>query len=141
MTFENWFYQTATVIGVIATVLSCWYAHKANERSKRLEKVIKEAEWSLTQLDYGEWILERKGPSKVKVYGYSMNNFSQPYDSIPKRFSEPQIFVEGSKWGIGEELELEGYDFILYFNDVDDSVEQNDSQLFPKNADKWIYSR
>jgi hypothetical protein len=139
MTFESWFSLTAMVIGVIATVLSCLYAHKANERSKRLEKVMKEAEWSLTRLDADEWMLERKGPGKVKVYGYSLDRFSQPYDSIPHRFSEPQIFVEGSKWGIREELDGEDWDLIVYFNDAD-YVEKDDSQVFPKDADKWIDS-
>lgn len=137
MTFETLFPLIVTVIAAIAAVLSCWYAYRADERSKRVEKEIKQAEWSLARPDYDEWLLERKGPGKIKVYGYSFDRFSQPYNSITHRFTEPQIFVEGSKWGIREELDGEDWDFTVYFDDVDHNYELN-PETFPKDANKWV---
>jgi hypothetical protein len=139
MTFVIWFGLIVATISAVAGVLNWRLNHR---RDGRLEKEAKKAEWSLTRPDHDEWRFERKAPGKVKVYGYTITNLAGNYTSISNKFSSPEIFVKGSKWGIREELEgeLQGesWDLTLYYNDVG-HIEKEGSELFPKDTDMWVH--
>lgn len=137
MTFEL-LSLIVTPIGVIGTWVCYLVAHKTYKLNRQLVKQIQEAGWSLTIRDYDDWLLERKVPGKIKVYGYTLDRFSGKYDSISRKFDSPVMFVEGSKWVIQEELEGNNWDLTLYYNDFYHN-EKRDSGHFPKDADKWIY--
>jgi hypothetical protein len=139
MTFVILFSLTVATISAIAGVLNWLLNYR---RDGRLKVESKKAEWSLTRPDHDEWRFERKEPGKVKVYGYTIANLTGTYPSISNKFSSPQVFVEGSKGGISEELQGElqgeGWDLILYYNDVD-HIEKVESGQFPKDAEQWIH--
>ena len=135
MTFSIWL---GIVIAAIAAIFGTLMWLQNHKKEKLGSQKVKDEEWSAVRVDYDSWIVERKDSRKVKLYGYVLSQFSENYEMKSKGFDEPQLFVKGSKFGIREELQGDGWDLILYYVDVthEGAVEAG---KFPKDADNWIH--